>query len=155
MKICNIVKLSLVFSLCLLFFGAGVLAQKNALESTDALKAAPGNHKLLYEDDEVRILKVTVPANQKEPFHSHQWKSVLIAYEGGKFIEHIQNGPSIPAPSPSATDMVPVVMMKPPEAPHSIENLEKFDAKLIRVEFKKAANFQNNPHEPGILLPQK
>jgi hypothetical protein len=47
-----------------------------------------------------------------------------------------------------------MVMMKGPEAPHSVENVDSVTDRLIRVEFKKAA-FTNVPPAPGILTTQK
>src|SRR5690349_9881196 len=46
--------------------------------SMDAVQAAPGNHKVLYEDENVRILSVTVQPGEKENMHFHRWPSVLI-----------------------------------------------------------------------------
>jgi hypothetical protein len=36
----------------------------------DALAAAPQNHKLLFENDDVRVLEVTVPPGVREPLHA-------------------------------------------------------------------------------------
>ena len=145
---------SLVFCLCLLFFGAGVFAQKNSSEWPDAVKAAPKNHRVLYEDDDFRILLVTVNPGEKENFHGHRWNSILIAYQAGKFIDHIQGGPDLKAPAPSPNEPFPMVMMKGPEAPHSVENVDSVTDRLIRVEFKKAP-FTNVPPAPGILTTQR
>jgi len=43
----------------------------------DALAAAPQNHKLLFENDEVRVLEVTVQPGIREPLHAHRYPSVL------------------------------------------------------------------------------
>src|SRR4029077_6219093 len=87
----NILKIpGLVFCLCLLFFGAGVFAQKKSAEWPDAVKAAPKNHRVLYEDDDFSILLGTVNPGEKENVHGHRWNSILIAYQAGKFIDHIQ-----------------------------------------------------------------
>ena len=145
---------SLVFCLCLLFFGAGVFAQKNSSEWPDAVKAAPKNHRVLYEDDDFRILLVTVNPGEKENVHGHRWNSILIAYQSGKFIDHVQGGPDLKAPAPSPNEPFPMVMMKGPEAPHSVENVDSVTDRLIRVEFKKAP-FTNVPPAPGILTTQR
>lgn len=36
----------------------------------DALAAAPQHHKLLFENDEVRVLEVSVPPGVREPLHA-------------------------------------------------------------------------------------
>ncbi len=43
----------------------------------DALVAAPGNHRVLFENDQVRVLGVTVEPGQTEPPHHHPWPSVF------------------------------------------------------------------------------
>jgi hypothetical protein len=43
----------------------------------DALASAPQNHKLLFENDEVRVIEVTVPPGVREPLHAHRYPSVL------------------------------------------------------------------------------
>jgi hypothetical protein len=147
---------ALVFVLCLASFGVGLFAQRNTNDSNplaamDAVKAAPKNHKVLYEDDEVRILKVTVLPGETEAYHTHQWNSILTVYQGGKAIEHIKDGPSIPIPEAAPNDPFPTVMMRRPEQIHAIENTGTTVQKLIRVEFKKP--FRNAPQLPGFLIP--
>lgn len=46
-------------------------------DSLDALKAAPDNHKVVYEDDNVRILAVILDGKKSEPIHTHKWKSIM------------------------------------------------------------------------------
>jgi quercetin dioxygenase-like cupin family protein len=48
------------------------------LDSMDALIAAPKNHRILFENDSVRILEVTLLPGEKEPFHHHQRPSIFI-----------------------------------------------------------------------------
>ena len=46
-------------------------------DATDALVAAPGNHKVVLENDAVRILEATVPLHSREVPHTHFWPSVF------------------------------------------------------------------------------
>jgi hypothetical protein len=39
----------------------------------EALAAAPRHHTLLFENDEVRVLTVTIALGVKEPFHAQRW----------------------------------------------------------------------------------
>jgi hypothetical protein len=43
----------------------------------DALAAAPQNHRLLFENDAVRVLAVTIQPGVREPLHTHPYPSVL------------------------------------------------------------------------------
>ncbi len=65
----------------------------------DAVKAAARNHRVVLENDDVRVLQVEVAPGEVEPIHSHRWASVMhietpqpltdIIYReaGGKMVE--------------------------------------------------------------------
>src|SRR5580698_6447627 len=61
-------------------------------DSMDAVSAAPKNHKVLYEDERVRILEVTVEPGEKENMHYHRWPSVLIVDSPEKKKEYTSDG---------------------------------------------------------------
>ena len=44
----------------------------------DAVAAAPANHKVLFENDRLRVLEVVVPPGEGEPVHHHRWPSVFV-----------------------------------------------------------------------------
>lgn len=44
----------------------------------DAVSAAPGNHRVLFENASLRVLEVTLAAGEEEPLHHHRWPSVFI-----------------------------------------------------------------------------
>lgn len=46
-------------------------------DSLDAVKAAPNSHKVLFENDKIRILKVTVEPYAFEPMHTHRYPGVM------------------------------------------------------------------------------
>jgi len=104
----------------------------------DAVVSAPNNHKILFENDKVRVLEVTLAPKELEPVHHHQWSSVLYIMEAGDFIDRdgegniIMDTRKIPEPL-----VFPLTMYKNPEAPHSVENLSDTKTiRLIRVEMK-------------------
>ncbi len=105
----------------------------------DAVAAAPKNHKILLENENVRVLEVTVLPGETEPVHSHRWPSVLYIQAAGDFIDRDGQGKIIFDSRQLPTSLTfPMTMWKEPEAPHSIENLSKAIAiRLIRVEIKK------------------
>jgi quercetin dioxygenase-like cupin family protein len=47
----------------------------------DALVAAPGSHRVLLENDWVRVLEVVIEPGAREPEHTHQAPSVMIVDE--------------------------------------------------------------------------
>jgi len=53
-------------------------------DSLDALVAAPNFHRVLFENERVRVLEVTVPPHQREPVHTHRWPRVLYKEQTGR-----------------------------------------------------------------------
>lgn len=111
----------------------------------DAVVAAPKNHKILLENDKVRVLEVTLLPGEKEPLHHHQWPSTLYIMSAGDFVDYDSKGNVIldsrKFPEPST---YPLTIFKNPEAPHQAENLSKTETiKLIRVEMKGGSTDQN------------
>ena len=105
----------------------------------DAVIAASKNHEILLENENVRVLQVTVLPGETEPVHSHRWRSVLYIQSAGDFIDRDGAGTIIFDSRQLKTPLVfPMTMWKEPEAPHSVENLSRtVTLRLIRVEMKK------------------
>jgi len=51
---------------------------------TDAVAAAPQHHKVVLENDTVRVLEATVPLHSNEPPHTHPWPSVFFEQTSGR-----------------------------------------------------------------------
>jgi hypothetical protein len=94
---------------------------------------------VLFENEEVRILEVTIQPGEKEDFHTHRLKSVFIVdaladmrYFGPQ--GEIQYERKAPPPHVFRTS----VTWKEPEGLHAIENLSQ-DQVIhgIRIEIKK------------------
>jgi hypothetical protein len=108
-------------------------------ETLDAARAASDSHRVLFENDRVRVLEVTIPPHMKEALHTHRWPSVLYVDKGGPFRDFDSQGNVVfdsrtaaePLPKP------PVVLWSEPQAPHAIENLADEPSHLIRFELKK------------------
>lgn len=46
--------------------------------SLDAVAAAPKHHKVLFENERLRVLEVTLEPNDEEPVHHHRWPSIFV-----------------------------------------------------------------------------
>jgi hypothetical protein len=103
----------------------------------DAVQAAPQNHSVIFENDKVRVLDVTVAPHTKEPVHAHCWASVLYVTEAGKYVDYGPDGKVLfDSRSLATPPKLPMVIYKDPEAPHAVENLDDKPLHLIRVEMK-------------------
>ncbi len=54
-----------------------LLAIQAAPASFDAVAAAPNSHRVLLEDEKIRVLRVEVAPGVTEPVHDHRWPSVM------------------------------------------------------------------------------
>jgi hypothetical protein len=46
--------------------------------SLDAVVAAPAHHKVLFENENIRVLEVTLEPDDEEPVHHHRWPSIFV-----------------------------------------------------------------------------
>ena len=112
-------------------------------DSLDAIKAAPDNHKVVYEDDNLRVLAVILNGKRSEPIHTHKWKSIMWI---AKPIVPCQinnykkdgNGNLIKSDSLIIKEMpVDIGQLIKPEGPTSITNLGFENGVAYRIELKK------------------
>jgi hypothetical protein len=102
----------------------------------DALQAASASHRVLLDNDRVRVLEVVIEPGAREPEHTHQAPSVMIVdepariryYQGDALVFESQAGPQ-------SASGVRVRWMEP-EGPHSVENIDQRRYHAIRIELK-------------------
>jgi len=123
-------------------------------ENLDALQAAPDNHKVVYEDDNVRVLAVLLDGKKSEPIHTHKWKSIMWI---SKPIVPCQintykkdgTGNLVKSDSVLISEMpVDMGQLLDGEGPTSITNLGSENGVAYRVEFKK--EFANNGRQRAM-----
>ncbi|HVO11428.1 MAG TPA: YciI family protein [Vicinamibacteria bacterium] len=104
----------------------------------DAPTAAPRNHRVVFENDRVRVLDVVVEAGEREPLHAHCWPSILFVMFRGKLRERDADGKVIrevdTTPPASAFPQTQWLEASPP---HSLENLDSQAIHLLRIELKE------------------
>jgi hypothetical protein len=131
------VRLASVLAIAL---GAGAVAMAQSTSADrwwrpelDATAAAPEHHKVLLENDEVRVLEVTVAPGAREALHVHRYPAVMIIDTSPHMVEHLQDGTSRDlGVRPPGVRWFPVVQG------HAMENVGSLPLHAIRVELKKA-----------------
>jgi hypothetical protein len=103
-------------------------------ESMDALAAASGSHRLMLENERVRVLEVIVEPGVREPEHTHQAVSVMIIDEPAR-TRYYQGDELVSESGPDAGTGVRVQWLEP-EGPHSVENIDQHRFHAIRVELR-------------------
>jgi hypothetical protein len=104
---------------------------------TDALLAAPASHRVLLENDQVRVLDVVIEPGVREPEHTHRAPSVMII-DGPARIRYYADG-TLQFESQARPDAPPGprVRWMEPEGPHCVENIDQHHYHAIRVELKQ------------------
>jgi hypothetical protein len=65
--------------------------RSNFPDGYDAVQAAPGSHKVIFENAFVRVLEVTVPPSGTTiPMHHHRWPSFFLSWDTGGKSPHIR-----------------------------------------------------------------
>ena len=116
-------------------------------DSLDAVKAAPNSHKVLFENDKIRILEVTVEPYGFEPMHTHRYPSLMFGsgndtshydiiyykydYDTVKHVYFAKDSIHQHSGGIGTKEH----FMKP-EGPHRIKNLSNVRILAYRVEFK-------------------
>ena len=67
----------------------------------DAVIAAPANHKVVFENDRLRVLEVTLEPNEEEPLHHHRWPCVFVLDQPTGPIHHFSPVGELLPPNPN------------------------------------------------------
>ncbi|HYL86249.1 MAG TPA: cytoplasmic protein [Candidatus Angelobacter sp.] len=108
-------------------------------DSLDALVSAPTFHRLLFENDRVRVLEVRIKLGDFVPVHTHRWPSAVYVTSASDFLRRDGEGKllfdSRTAGPPPATPLAQWIAALPP---HSVENIGNAEIVLITTELKDA-----------------
>lgn len=125
-----------------------LLGLQAAPANFDAVAAAPDSHRVLMEDDRIRVLRVEVAPGATEPVHDHRWPSVMY-FEQPQPITYIVytlvdgrpvETKRIDAPALSVSQTI----RAEPEGLHAVSNRGSAPFLAVRIEFK-----DGNPPGPG------
>jgi predicted metal-dependent enzyme (double-stranded beta helix superfamily) len=129
-----------------------LLATQAIPATFDAVVAAPSSHRILMEDDKIRVLRVEVAPGATEPVHDHRWPSVMyfeqpqpITYINYKLVDgrpvEIER---FDAPAFEVSQTVRGV----PEGLHAVMNRGSAPFIAVRFEFKDGARFKSDSARP-------
>jgi hypothetical protein len=111
----------------------------------DSYKAAPNNNRLLYEDNHVRLIEVSIRPGETEKMEGVPYPSVLAndAISGTTSEDHpldptstLNGQNSGHAPAPQGLD-APTCSTMGPQAPHAVHNTGTVPIHFYRIEFKR------------------
>ncbi len=104
---------------------------------TDAVIAAPNSHKVLFENDKVRVLEVIILPGQKEPMHTHERSSVMMIDSSTRIKYYGEDGVGVEYPERKESKEKPFIEWLEPEGLHAVENLDSTKTyHAVRIEIK-------------------
>ena len=106
-------------------------------DSLDAVIAAPKYHRVVLENERVRVLETRIPAGEIVPVHTHRWPATYITIVPGDFVRRDGDGNVLfdtrTAPVRPGAWSASWIECLPP---HSVENVAGYELHLISVELK-------------------
>ncbi len=107
-------------------------------DSLDAVIAAPQYHRLVLENDRVRVLDTRIPPGDIVPVHTHRWPAIYYTIAAGDFVRRDGEGKvlfdSRTVPGMLTASAGTWIECLPP---HSVENVSPSEIHLISVELKE------------------
>ena len=106
-------------------------------DALDALTAAPESHRLLFENDVTRVLEARIGPGEITQVHTHRWPAVLYVLSLGHFVR--RDGEGAILVDTRETGALPesgTAVFSGAQPPHTLENVDAFEIRVISVELK-------------------
>jgi hypothetical protein len=111
---------------------------KQEIDPLDALIASPNHHRLLMENDKVRVVETLIPAGERTAIHTHQWAGVLHVKSWSDFVRRDdKDNVLVDTRTNEALRNPAEVLWGPALPPHSLENVGNQTLRIIAVELKE------------------
>ena len=107
------------------------------LDELDGVTIAPDIHKVVFENDEVRVLEITIPAGTTTPLHTHLVPTVTYRISGSDFVRRDEHGNTMFDSRADPHAAAPRVSFSRSTPRHTIENTGGEDLVVIGVELKQ------------------
>jgi hypothetical protein len=107
-------------------------------DELDALRAAGEFHRLIFENERVRVLEVRIGPGKKVPVHTHRWPSVVYTQSWSDFVRRDGEGNvTFDSRRAGGQSAMPEAQWLGPLPPHSVENVGTQEIRLFSVELKQ------------------
>jgi hypothetical protein len=107
-------------------------------EKLDALIASQQHHKLLFENEFVRVLDASIPPGETTAVHTHRFASSHIIISWSDFIRYDAAGNVLLDSRSMGKTIAPhTALWSEPLGPHALKNAGANDLHIISVEIKK------------------
>ena len=106
------------------------------LDELDGAAVAPAHHKVIFENEQVRVLETTIPVGEITPLHTHLAATVMYVLSGSHFIRRDEHGATMVDTRANPDFVLPKVLFAASTPRHTIENTGDDDLVVIGVELK-------------------
>ena len=107
-------------------------------DSLDALVAALQNHRLLFENDAVRVLDTRIGPGETVPVHTHRWPGVLYVLSSADFVRRDGAGNVLLDTREAGVVLEPgTALWTHSLPPHTLENVGAVEIRVLAVEVKQ------------------
>ena len=108
-------------------------------EELDGVHVDPGHHRVLFENDLVRVVEAVIHAGERTRLHTHPYPRVMYALSGSSFVRRDTSGVVIESSRLSDdTGEEGRVSWAGPTEMHTIENTGEKDLVVLTVEVLRA-----------------
>jgi hypothetical protein len=108
-------------------------------DGLDAVVAAPAHHRVLLENDRVRVLETRIEPGDIVPVHTHRWPCVYHVMSWSDFVRRDADGKVMVDSRSAAPAPPPEALWSGPLPPHSLENVGATAIHLVSIELKEPA----------------
>lgn len=105
-------------------------------EELDAIKAAPDHHRLVLENEFVRVLDTRIEPGDKTPVHTHSFPAVHCILSWSDFVRRDAAGNVLVDTRQHQLSADRVALWGEPLGPHSLENVGDAAIHIISTEIK-------------------
>ena len=110
---------------------------KPAIHPLDAMAVAHDHHRVLFENDKVRVLHTELQPGEQTPVHAHEWPASLYVLSWSDFVRYDPEGRVLVDSRQGATRPEPgTAFWGAPLPPHSVRNVGSTPLRIIAVEVK-------------------
>ena len=109
------------------------------MDDLDGPIAAPDNHKVIFENELVRVLDIVIPVGTTAPLHTHWTPTLLYHVSGDHSIRRDAQGGILRDTRADPDFKNDKVTFQPPTPEHTLENTGSEDIHVIGVELKDHA----------------
>ena len=109
--------------------------------------AAPDHHRVIFENERVRMLETAIRAGDRTPLHTHRLPTAIHVVSGSLFTRRDETGAILVDTRAAVPPFeMPPVLWSAGNPPHTLENTGDDDLVVIGVELK-----DGGPAAPGVV----